>query len=67
MVHFSLHWGLLGILLFAIPFSQIIVRAGFSRWWILAMFIPGINIVLLWIFAYADWPKEQKRDIFPPS
>jgi hypothetical protein len=31
-------------------------RAGYARWWGLAMMIPGINIVILWRFAGADWP-----------
>lgn len=63
MIHMSTHWGIIGLLLIGIPFSQIVFRAGYSRWWILAIVLPGINLILLWIFAFADWPRDKGRKL----
>jgi hypothetical protein len=43
-----------------IPFGQLLRRAGFNRWWLLLSFLPIINIVALWIFAYIRWPKDNE-------
>ena len=40
-----------------IPFGQLLRRTGFSRWWLLLGFLPIINVVALWVFAYVKWPK----------
>ena len=50
---------LLGIaLLFAliIPMWRTITKAGYNGWWVLLYFIPLVNIVMFWVFAYSDWP-----------
>lgn len=38
------------------PYFRIIRRAGYSGWWVLAMFVPIVNVVMLWVFAFAKWP-----------
>jgi len=43
-----------------IPLGQLLRRIGFSRWWILLSFVPIINIVGLWIIAYAKWPRDNR-------
>jgi hypothetical protein len=43
-----------------IPLGQLLRRIGFSRWWILLSFVPIINIVGLWIIAYANWPRDNQ-------
>jgi uncharacterized membrane protein YhaH (DUF805 family) len=43
-----------------IPLGQLLRRTGFSRWWILLSFVPIINVVGLWIIAYAKWPKDNQ-------
>ena len=43
-----------------LPFGQLLRRTGFSRWWILLSFVPIINVVALWIFAYCKWPKDKQ-------
>ena len=43
-----------------VPIGQLLRRMGFSRWWILLSFVPIINIVGLWIVAYAKWPKDNQ-------
>jgi len=43
-----------------IPLGQVLRRTGFSRWWILLSFVPIINIVGFWIFAFGKWPKDNQ-------
>ena len=42
-----------------VPMAQIIHNAGYSRFWILLGFIPLVNIVSLWIFAFSRWPARS--------
>jgi hypothetical protein len=44
-----------------IPIMQVMHRAGYSRAWILIMFVPLLNIIFLWIFAFRRWPAEHPR------
>ena len=37
-------------------FGRIADRAGYSRWWALTMLVPGLNVLVMWIFAFAIWP-----------
>lgn len=37
-------------------YVRIARRAGYSGWWSLTMFVPIVNIVVVWLFAFADWP-----------
>jgi hypothetical protein len=43
-----------------IPLQQILHRAGHSRWWVLVWFIPVVNWIALWVFAYTRWPALSK-------
>ena len=56
-------WHLLMALFFAIifliPYIKIIKKAGYSGWWVLTMFVPLLNLVMLWVFAFASWPIER--------
>ena len=40
-------------------FGRILNRAGYSRWWVLMAFIPVVNLIMLWVFAFADWPVSR--------
>ena len=31
-------------------------KAGYSRWFGLLVILPLVNVVLIWMFAYAKWP-----------
>lgn len=42
-------------------FGRIVNRAGYSRWWLLTLFVPLLNLIMLWIFAFADWPAARRR------
>ena len=48
---------LLFILLVGIPVANILHRAGRSRWWTILAFIPFLNLIGLWLFAFTRWPK----------
>lgn len=50
------------LIILAIPFfifPAILKKAGFSSWWTLCLFIPIINILLIWLFAFIEWPNEK--------
>ena len=53
------HWiiVLVILLIYLVPIIKILRKAGYSGWWCILLFIPLVNIVFLWIFAYADWPS----------
>jgi len=59
-------WQLVIILgIIAIPFllfSPILRKAGFSSWWSLCFFIPVVNILLVWLFAFIEWPVENNKN-----
>ena len=46
---------------FVAVFGRILNRAGYSRWWLLAMVVPLVNLIMLWVFAFADWPAARPR------
>lgn len=46
---------------FVIVFGRVLNRAGYSRWWVLTMFVPLLNLIMLWVFAYADWPISGRH------
>jgi hypothetical protein len=43
-----------------IPVMQIIHRTGYSRAWVLILFVPIVNLVFLWIYAFQRWPVESE-------
>jgi hypothetical protein len=46
---------------FVAIFGRIVSRAGYSRWWLITLFVPVLNLIMLWIFAFADWPATRSR------
>jgi len=64
---FSL-WHLIALVVFALlvwafvaVFGRILNRAGYSRWWLLTMVVPVLNLIMLWVFAFASWPAMRPR------
>lgn len=41
-------------------YVAIIRKAGYSGWWVLTMFVPVLNIVMLVVFAFAEWPVTRE-------
>ncbi len=56
------HWliGLIGVLVFAIPAITILRKTGYSGWWVILSFIPFVNVIMFWVFAFARWPLEER-------
>lgn len=55
------HWLIILIFLGTIVLSvwmqvRILHKAGFSGWWMLLTLIPLVNLIMLWVFAFAEWP-----------
>jgi hypothetical protein len=48
---------LLMLILVGVPVANILHRAGRSRWWTILAFIPLLNLIGLWVFAFTRWPK----------
>jgi len=44
-------------------FGRIANKAGYSRLWVLLMFIPLVNIIMIWVFAFANWPNLKPHKI----
>lgn len=61
----------LALLLLAVPLlmiARVLRRAGFSRWWVLLVLVPVVNLLALWWFAYARWPAvDRPADAAPPA
>ncbi|ANN70896.1 hypothetical protein [Bordetella bronchialis] len=55
------HWLILALILaaFVWPISRIIAKAGFSRLWVLLIFLPIGNLIGLWLLAFVPWPNQQ--------
>ncbi len=52
------HW-LLVLIIFAViavPVVKILHRTGRSGWWCLLFFVPLVNLIGLWVFAFTRWP-----------
>jgi hypothetical protein len=50
---------LLGLVLLTVPIvmiARVLRRAGYSPWWVLLLLVPLVNLIALWVFAYARWP-----------
>lgn len=52
---------LISLILIGIPSAFILKKAGYNRWWVIVAFIPLINLIGLWVFAFASWPALRNR------
>jgi uncharacterized membrane protein YhaH (DUF805 family) len=50
----------LAIVLLGVPVARILHPAGRSRWWTLIAFIPLLNLIGLWVFAFSRWPTVDR-------
>ncbi len=48
----------IGVIVFVIPFWKIFEKAGFNPVFSLVMVIPIVNLVALYVLAFADWPDR---------
>jgi len=40
------------------PIGRIPDRIGLSPFWCVLAVIPIVNLIALWVLAFADWPKK---------
>ena len=45
---------------FVAAFVVIIRKAGYSGWWMLIAIVPPVNIVMLLVFAFRQWPIQRE-------
>ena len=61
MLHVAFVPILIALAIVLVPILKIIHKAGYSRIWVLVLFIPFVNLVFLWIFAFSRWPVEGNK------
>lgn len=57
------------VVLVVYPVGRILNRIGFSPLWTIAIFIPLVNLIVLWILAFTEWPGgrgDEARNPSPP-
>lgn len=60
------HWLIIFIIYLVvifIPIAKILRKSGYSRTWGILAFIPIVNLIALWVFAFAKWPALRKNDV----
>ena len=57
------HWLIVIVILalYFIPIVKILQKAGYSGWWRLIVFVPLVNIIMFYVFAFANWPALRDR------
>jgi hypothetical protein len=65
LTFFALFDILISIILL-IPFWFIFKKAGFSPWLCLLMFLPLVNIIMLYFLAFAQWNVVPAGLVYPP-
>ena len=56
---------LLFIIIVGVPVANILHRAGRSRWWTVLAFVPLLNLIGLWVFAFTRWPNHARYQLAP--
>lgn len=61
--------GMILAVVYVIPFWQIFRKAGYPGPLALLMFLPVVNVVMLWYLAFSRWPvhREAEGSRQPPS
>ena len=39
-----------------LPAAVVLRKAGRSPWWAALLVPPGVNLVVIWVFAFVRWP-----------
>ena len=47
------------IVLVLMPIVRILKRVGHSPWLALLWLVPFVNIIMLWVFAFGRWPRDN--------
>lgn len=57
----ELVFSVIGIMLTILPIWRILSRTGHSGAWALLAFVPVVNWVALYVFAFSRWPAVDDR------
>ena len=49
------------LILYFVPIVKILQKAGYSGWWCLIVFVPLANVVMFYVFAFANWPVLRDK------
>jgi hypothetical protein len=60
LMHTHPFFGLIAGILAVIPAWKIVSKAGYNGAWSLLIFIPLINIIMMYVFAFSQWPTERQ-------
>jgi len=52
--------GLVAFIVMMVPYWRIVSKAGYNGWLSLLMLVPLVNIVMLFVFAFSEWPIEHR-------
>lgn len=44
------------------PSVRVLNKAGRSGWWVILWFVPIVNVVMYWVFAFVQWPTVDEAD-----
>jgi hypothetical protein len=57
------HWlvMILWLVIFVIPGWRIATKAGYPGALSLLLFVPLVNIIAIWVFAFSKWPVERSN------
>lgn len=57
------HWlvFIVFVAVFVYPIGRVLGRIGLSPLWSIVAFIPVVNLIALWILAFADWPERRSQ------
>ncbi|RTM04458.1 MAG: hypothetical protein EKK31_16845 [Hyphomicrobiales bacterium] len=52
------HWVIFALMITVLlyPIGRILSRVGLSPLWAILAVIPVVNLIGLWVLAFADWP-----------
>ena len=58
------HWLVVLMILFVmmLPAARILRRTGHSAGWSIFVFVPVVNWILLWWFAFKSWPTDKTTE-----
>lgn len=54
-------FSLAAAILAVIPAWRIVAKAGYHGAWSLLIFVPLVNIIMLYVFAFNQWPTERPQ------
>lgn len=50
------------LVIFVIPAWRIVSKAGYNGAFSLLLLVPFVNVIALWVFAFAEWPAQGRRE-----